>query len=50
MPLSKLTKYNEKNEIKLKNARNAAAGAIRNLDPGKTKEKFRYLFLQCRLY
>lgn len=39
MPLSKLTKYNEKNEIKLKNARNAAAGAIRNLDPGKTKER-----------
>lgn len=39
MPLSELEKYNEKNEEKLKNARNAAAGALRNLDPKVTKER-----------
>lgn len=32
MPLSALDKYNETAEEKLKNARNAAAGALRNLD------------------
>ncbi|NLM07048.1 MAG: NAD-dependent DNA ligase LigA [Tissierellia bacterium] len=32
MPLSKLEEYNKKNSEPLKNARNAAAGAIRNLD------------------
>lgn len=39
MPLSELKKYNEKENIKLKNARNAAAGAIRNLDPKKTAKR-----------
>lgn len=39
MPLSELEKYNEKNEEKLKNARNAAAGALRNLDPKVTKKR-----------
>lgn len=38
MPLSALEKYNQEAEEPLKNARNAAAGAIRNLDP-KTTEK-----------
>src|SRR5699024_6127478 len=32
MPLSSLEEYNEKYDIPLKNARNAAAGAIRNLN------------------
>ena len=39
MPLSSLKKYNEENEIPLKNARNAAAGAIRNLDTSQTKKR-----------
>lgn len=39
MPLSVLEKYNKTAEIKLKNARNAAAGAIRNLDPKKTAKR-----------
>ena len=39
MPLSELNKYNENNEEKLKNARNAAAGALRNLDPRVTKKR-----------
>lgn len=39
MPLSELSKYNETADIKLKNARNAAAGAIRNLDPKKTAKR-----------
>lgn len=39
MPLSSLRKYNEENEIPLKNARNAAAGAIRNLDTSQTKKR-----------
>ena len=39
MPLSELEKYNQKNEEKLKNARNAAAGALRNLDPKVTKKR-----------
>ncbi len=36
MRLSQLKKYNETAEEKLKNARNAAAGALRNLDPKVT--------------
>ncbi len=39
MKLSELDKYNKSNEEKLKNARNAAAGAIRNLDPKITKTR-----------
>lgn len=39
MPLSELAKYNEQNEEKLKNARNAAAGALRNLNPMETKKR-----------
>lgn len=39
MPLSALKKYNEENEVPLKNARNAAAGAIRNLDTSQTKKR-----------
>ncbi|MDO4778266.1 MAG: NAD-dependent DNA ligase LigA [Tissierellia bacterium] len=39
MPLSALEKYNLENEVKLKNARNAAAGALRNLDPKITGKR-----------
>lgn len=39
MPLSALARYNERNEIPLKNARNAAAGALRNLDSKQTKKR-----------
>lgn len=39
MPLSSLEKYNQTHEPKLKNARNAAAGALRNLDPTVTRER-----------
>lgn len=46
MPLSRLKEYNENNEEKLKNARNAAAGAIRNLDPTITRKRN----LECYLY
>ncbi len=46
MPLSSLKKYNETNEEKLKNARNAAAGALRNLDPKVTRSRH----LECYLY
>lgn len=39
MHLSSLKKYNEENEVKLKNARNAAAGALRNLNTAETKRR-----------
>lgn len=39
MPLSSLENYNRTHEEKLKNARNAAAGALRNLDPKIAKER-----------
>lgn len=39
MPLSELAKYNKENEIQLKNARNAAAGALRNLDTRETARR-----------
>lgn len=39
MPLSTLHEYNEKAVEPLKNARNAAAGALRNLDPKVTAER-----------
>lgn len=39
MRLSNLEKYNEENEEQLKNARNAAAGALRNLDPKVTAKR-----------
>ena len=39
IPLSVLEKYNENAQEKLKNARNAAAGAVRNLDPAVTAER-----------
>lgn len=39
MPLSALKAYNEKYTPALKNARNAAAGALRNLDPKETKKR-----------
>lgn len=37
--LSTLKKYNETAEVELKNARNAVAGAIRNLDPKETEKR-----------
>ena len=39
MPLSALEKYNETHDEPLKNARNAAAGALRNLDPKVTAKR-----------
>lgn len=39
MPLSELERYNKDNEFQLKNARNAAAGALRNLDTNETKKR-----------
>jgi len=39
MRLSILDKYNKTHEEPLKNARNAAAGAVRNLDPEVTRER-----------
>ena len=39
MKLSELKKYNQKAAEPLKNARNAAAGAVRNLDPKVTAER-----------
>ena len=39
MKLSELEKYNLKTDDKLKNARNAVAGAIRNLDPKVTASR-----------
>lgn len=40
MPLSALKKYNETAVEPLKNARNAAAGALRNLDTSVTSERY----------
>jgi DNA ligase (NAD+) len=45
MRLSQLKKYNETADEPLKNARNAAAGALRNLDPAQTAR--RNLSLVC---
>lgn len=39
MPLSSLRAYNKKYDIPLKNARNAAAGAIRNLNTEETRKR-----------
>ena len=39
MPLSVLEEYNKKADEPLKNARNAAAGALRNLDPRVTAKR-----------
>lgn len=39
MPLSELERYNKENILQLKNARNAAAGAIRNLDTSETSKR-----------
>ncbi len=51
MLLSNLKKYNAVAEDKLKNARNAVAGAIRNLDPKETAKRnldyFCYSILLC---
>ena len=39
MPLSELERYNKENDLQLKNARNAAAGALRNLDTNETRKR-----------
>lgn len=39
MPLSALSAYNQTHDIPLKNARNAAAGALRNLDTRAVRER-----------
>ncbi|MDO5026978.1 MAG: NAD-dependent DNA ligase LigA [Tissierellia bacterium] len=46
MHLSTLEEYNQHNDVKLKNARNAAAGALRNLNTLETKRRK----LDCYLY
>ncbi|MGI6695901.1 MAG: NAD-dependent DNA ligase LigA [Christensenellales bacterium] len=46
MPLSQLAEYNKTAEEPLKNARNAAAGGLRNLDPEITRKRR----LQVRFY
>jgi len=44
MRLSSLREYNDAADEPLKNARNAAAGALRNLDPGETARRKLSLF------
>ncbi|MDD7761641.1 MAG: NAD-dependent DNA ligase LigA [Firmicutes bacterium] len=39
MPLDEFRKYNETADVPLKNARNAAAGALRNLDTSETAKR-----------
>ncbi len=39
MPISEFNKYNESAKTPLKNARNAAAGALRNLNPSVTESR-----------
>ncbi len=46
MPLSQLAEYNKTADEPLKNARNAAAGGLRNLDPEMTRKRR----LQVRFY
>jgi len=46
MPLSALEKINKESEEPLKNARNAAAGALRNIDPEVTRSRH----LKCYFY
>ena len=46
MPLSELAKYNQTAAEPLKNARNAAAGGLRSLDPAVTRQRR----LQARFY
>lgn len=46
MPLPALEAYNREADVPLKNARNAAAGALRNLDPRVTASRH----LDCYLY
>ncbi|MCT4662371.1 MAG: NAD-dependent DNA ligase LigA [Tissierellales bacterium] len=56
MPLSALEHYNSTHEEPLKNARNAAAGALRNLDPKVTADRnlaayfYNIGYLEERLY
>ena len=51
MRLSELKKYNETAAEPLKNARNAAAGALRNLDPQVTASApSGRILLSSRLY
>lgn len=45
MPLSALEKYNKTADEPLKNARNAAAGALRNLDPKVTEKRMLSAYL-----
>ena len=45
MKLSVLKEYNRTHEETLKNARNAAAGAVRNIDPAVTRERNLSMYL-----